>query len=399
MHLPPMPQKMAFSCSDDESDDKECDMQSLLSSESGNCGKKVTCGLATCCTALLLLTSVACTLLMWSPLCLEIHPVSETHRRGNFSSRWVPSILNLNFSSVTIVNVDYRDLGDVNFTAIVRDFTELHPDFEQSAWGDNHETITGLVKNRLGEDGTPVYNGGNSMTTNEAFQQWYHDDPLVNRKEFVNLTFIHKPGSLIVDSNPFFPIDGKGWADEKYGHNYYFTLELHTNFTYEGGRRHFTFFGDDDLWVFINGNLAMDLGGVHTRQQKTLHLADNKFGLVQGQLASLDVFYAERHTRDAHFRIETNIALFQPTNAHSTHTTATHLYHLRHNQTGLHEATDAATYSSTEPSCMKVEWYLLGWLWLLFLLLCVCTLCLGVYSCGPQKRIEKTTKEFCQEVI
>jgi fibro-slime domain-containing protein len=153
-----------------------------------------------------------------------------------------------------------------------------------------------------------------------SFNQWYHDVPGLNLSAPLTLTLIRQSdGSYVFDDKydplysdlgGFFPIDGLlfGNSPGSPNHNYHFTFELHTEFTYEAAAEQvFKFIGDDDVWVFIDGKLVIDLGGVHAAHDQFVEL--NRLGLQDGQSYKLDFFFAERHRTQSNFRIQTNIRL------------------------------------------------------------------------------------------
>jgi len=110
-------------------------------------------------------------------------------------------------------------------------------------------------------------------------------------------------------STAFYPLDGLGFGDSGNDdrgmqHNFHFTTEIHTAFQYQGGET-FSFTGDDDVWVYINNQLVIDLGGVHVAQTAAVQV--DTLGLTPGQVYPFDMFQTERHTTQSNFRADTTL--------------------------------------------------------------------------------------------
>lgn len=233
--------------------------------------------------------------------------------------------------------VEPTDECDSIIPVVFRDFTDAHPDFEMDFSGDG--VRLNLISPNLGPGDKPVFassigcpaqQGSQTCRTDwnvdepvinsaATFDQWYRDVPGVNMAftQDVELTQTQaSSGIYVFSSNDFFPLgpsDGFGVTPPNQGKNFLFTTEIHLNFQYVAQQR-FTFRGDDDLWIFINKKLALDLGSMHGQEQGTIDFDAQaaNLGIRPGGVYAMDIFHAERHTSASNFSIETNIACFTP---------------------------------------------------------------------------------------
>lgn len=166
----------------------------------------------------------------------------------------------------------------------------------------------------------PVYalTAATSTTTHgqSTFDQWYRDTAGVNISYADTLSIPHtgaaNSGTYLFANDSFYPLDGRGWATQTpaevlyNNHNFSFTSELRYWFTYTGNEV-LSFYGDDDVWVFVNNRLALDIGGVHGKTAGSITLstmaATTKLNLVVGHTYEAVVFQAERHTSASNYEL------------------------------------------------------------------------------------------------
>jgi fibro-slime domain-containing protein len=195
--------------------------------------------------------------------------------------------------------------ANITLGATIRDFHASHPDFQGAIARD-----AGIVGATIGADRKPVYTGGaGTRTTSGAanFSQWYNDAPGVNISMPFDLILTDLgAGVYRYEDTSFFPIDGLLLGNEGRRHNYHFTLELHGRFTYQPGQT-FSCFADDNLFVFINDQRVINLGGVRPTQRAAVDL--DTLGLTAGQDYAFDLFFAERRTIWSTFQMQTSFAL------------------------------------------------------------------------------------------
>ena len=106
--------------------------------------------------------------------------------------------------------------------------------------------------------------------------------------------------------------DVLSWDDRvKSEGNQHFCLETHSQFTYRPGA-FLAVRGDDDIWVYIDNKLAIDLGGLHMPAPGYVNLDEftgSTGKLVAGEIYDFDMFLCDRRTTMSNLHILTNLNL------------------------------------------------------------------------------------------
>ena len=61
------------------------------------------------------------------------------------------------------------------------------------------------------------------------------------------------------------------------------------------------------MFVYVNNQQVIDLGGIHNAETGTVNFDAQaaSLGLTVGQTYNMDIFHAERHVTESHFRMQT----------------------------------------------------------------------------------------------
>ncbi len=192
----------------------------------------------------------------------------------------------------------------VHFRLNVYDHTDDWEDFGSPAGAG--PVVQGLITNKLDSNGLPQFR--ENLVSNANIGKWWTEEEFPVHETTIQFSHLGG-GQYLFKDMEFFPLNGPftGVNDNP---NYSFAAHFQKTFMYDGAPgQNFYFSGSDDVWVFLNGNLVLDIGGVHLPAEDSFVLEAelNRLGIQAGDDVTLDFFIAERKKPSSQAIITINI--------------------------------------------------------------------------------------------
>ncbi len=240
----------------------------------------------------------------------------------------------------------YADNLDIDFGGIYggNEYTTIIQGAQEYKTCGGH--VLGMVEEYLSKDGLPVRVDStlfpwDQCSAGREVDKWFIPEVLAtgpDGREYTNATcrdidlkldaegfwladVTESPNGCNDPDNPgFYPLDDFEYLDSaktirnpKFDwdvqgckHNYSFSMKISAQFKYIKGQ-YFEFRGDDDVWVFINNRLVVDIGGCHSPVEGAVDL--DTLGLVEGVEYPFHIFFSERNATGSNFKMRTSINL------------------------------------------------------------------------------------------
>lgn len=161
-------------------------------------------------------------------------------------------------------------------------------------------------------EGSAGLNSQAGIASSVTFDTWFRDVLGTNLSTQYLIKLVRDVNGLYeYQSTEFYPIDDMMFGNEGDPHNSNFTFEATFGFTYQSCQNQFfEFSGSDEVYVYINGQLVIDIGGIMNGQRQVVEL--DRLGLVVGNSYQAIFFYANRNSMMGDMSINTNVEIDVP---------------------------------------------------------------------------------------